>query len=288
MWRVPRIITVGGINWSIWWHKESMLRRRRSLLVSAIATVGLSGALLLVPSPAAAQEMPPWPPPAPTPPFPSLNPTPGQIPPAAGSAAPRQSTPVAAPAAAPTGVAAVQQRLKDLAYDPGRIDGKLGPATTFALFAFQKAQGLKVTGTVTPEVTAALANPKSPPVLGGAGDRVEVHLGPQLLTTYKGGRLVLISHISSGSGKAYCENGHCGNAITPTGNFSILWSRSGWETAPLGRLYNPQYFTTAGHAIHRSTSVPLYPASHGCVRIPMHTAAWFPSLVARGTPVIVR
>jgi hypothetical protein len=186
------------------------------------------------------------------------------------------------------GVAAIQQRLKDLAYDPGPVDGKAGTMTRFAVIAFQKVQGLKVTGEAGPEVVAALANPKAPPSLGGTGDRVEVSLGHQLLMAYKGGRLALISHISSGDGKQYCENGHCGTAITPTGDFKVLWSRSGWEDAPLGRLYNPQYFTNAGHAIHGSTSVPLHPASHGCVRIPMHTASWFPSLVTKGTPVIVR
>ena len=261
---------------------------RRSLSVSVVAAVALLGVLLLVPKPAAALDMPPWPPPAPTPPFPSLNPTPGQIPPGANAAPRPAAQPTGAPAAAPTGTAAIQQRLKDLAYDPGAIDGKLGPATASAVTAFQKVQGIKVDGKVGPEVTAALANPKGPPVLAGGGDRVEVDLGRQLLMAYKGGRLALISHISSGSGKQYCENGHCGTAITPRGDFQVLWSRSGWETAPLGQLYNPQYFTTAGHAIHGSPSVPLYPASHGCVRIPMHTATWFPSLVAKGTPVIVR
>jgi lipoprotein-anchoring transpeptidase ErfK/SrfK len=271
----------------------------------AAATLGLSAA------PAAA-EMPPWPPPAPTPPFlnPPFNSAGQPQPPSAGPGATSAPAPAGAPApasapapaAAPgvvgsttlkvgssgAAVSALQQQLKNLAYDPGAIDGRYGGATQFAVFAFQKVQGLKVTGAATPDVLSALNAPKGPPVLSGGGDRVEVDLGRQLLMAYRGGRLVLISHISSGSGRSYCENGHCGTAITPRGSFTILWSRSGWETAPLGRLYNPQYFTTAGHAIHGATSVPLYPASHGCVRIPMHTAAWFPTIVSKGTPVIVQ
>ncbi|MDP8987655.1 MAG: L,D-transpeptidase family protein, partial [Actinomycetota bacterium] len=55
----------------------------------------------------------------------------------------------------------------------------------------------------------------------------------------------------------------------------------------LGKLYNPVYFTGSGIAIHGSTSVPTYPASHGCVRIPMHIAEYFPSLVQKGDAVYV-
>ena len=278
------------------------MSRRRSLIVTVFAGIAMS-AVLANASPAAA-DMPPWPPPAPAPPFPSLNPTPGQIPPAAGTAAPARAAapaPASAPAATTgtgllklgssgTAVSALQQRLKNLAYDPGPINGSFGAATQFAIFAFQKVQGMKPDGVAGPAVMGALNNPAGPPVLaaGAGGNRVEVDLGRQLLMTYRNGALVLISHISSGSGKYYSENGHSGTAITPRGTFSILWSRSGWETAPLGKLYNPQYFTTAGHAIHGAVSVPLYPASHGCVRIPMHTAGWFPTLVSKGTPVIVQ
>ena len=135
-------------------------------------------------------------------------------------------------------------------------------------------------------VAAALASPKAPPSLGGSGDRVEIDLGRQLLTAHKGGRLVLISHISSGSGKQYCENGHCGTAITPTGDFKILWSRSGWETAPLGRLYNPQYFTTAPRD-PRVASVPFTLHPLAVSRIPS-TPRSGSRRRGQGNPVMVR
>jgi lipoprotein-anchoring transpeptidase ErfK/SrfK len=61
----------------------------------------------------------------------------------------------------------------------------------------------------------------------------------------------------------------------------------GWETSPLGRLYNSQYFV-GGYAIHGSLSVPNYPASHGCVRLTMAAAEWFPEHVGIGTPVYVQ
>ena len=61
---------------------------------------------------------------------------------------------------------------------------------------------------------------------------------------------------------------------------------SGWETGPLGDLYNPLYFN-GGIAFHGAYSVPGYPASHGCVRIPMNAAEWFPTIVGNGWPVYV-
>ena len=56
--------------------------------------------------------------------------------------------------------------------------------------------------------------------------------------------------------------------------------------APLGRLYNPVYFN-GGIAVHGAGSVPNHPASHGCVRIPMHIAEYFPALVNTGDVIEV-
>jgi lipoprotein-anchoring transpeptidase ErfK/SrfK len=75
-------------------------------------------------------------------------------------------------------------------------------------------------------------------------------------------------------------------AVTPAGSYRFTWRYSGWRTSDLGELYNPVYFH-GGIAVHGAPSVPNYPASHGCVRIPMHIAEYFPSLVAKGDPVYV-
>ena len=64
--------------------------------------------------------------------------------------------------------------------------------------------------------------------------------------------------------------------------------KPGWDESRLGRLYNPVYFNPEdGIAIHGFPEVPTEPASHGCVRIPMSAAEWFPATVPRGTPVYV-
>ena len=186
-------------------------------------------------------------------------------------------------------VAAVQRRLTDLRFDPGPADGVFGLGTVYAVQAFQKLHGMEPTGVVTPEVETALADPTAPVPLmpDGGAERVEIDLSRQLLFLYKGDDLRLISHISSGNRKRYCAEGGCGTAITPVGAHRFMWRYSGWRTSRLGKLYNPVYFTGSGIAVHGATSVPAYPASHGCVRIPMHIAEYFPSLVARGDAVYV-
>src|SRR5262245_17535922 len=47
---------------------------------------------------------------------------------------------------------AAEQRLADLGYWTGRIDGQWDNASHYALIAFQKVEGLKPTGRLTPSV----------------------------------------------------------------------------------------------------------------------------------------
>jgi hypothetical protein len=187
-------------------------------------------------------------------------------------------------------VAALQRRLAELHFDAGVPDGSFGLATLYAVQGFQKLAGMPPDGKVGPAVQTALANPPvvTPLVADGEATHIEVDKARQLLFVWKDGQLRLISHVSTGSGKTYCVDGDCGNkAITPEGAFRFKWRYSGWRESRLGKLYNPVYFTNSGVAIHGSTSVPTYPASHGCVRIPMHIAEYFPSLVKTGDAVYV-
>ncbi|EAS51725.1 putative efflux transporter, RND family, membrane fusion protein subunit [Aurantimonas manganoxydans SI85-9A1] len=53
-------------------------------------------------------------------------------------------------------VRALQQRLETLGYSPGTVDGVLGASTRAAIRAYQRDNGLEVTGEVTPALAGAL------------------------------------------------------------------------------------------------------------------------------------
>lgn len=186
-------------------------------------------------------------------------------------------------------VADIQNRLAALGYDPGPADGNFGQATTYAVYALQKVHGLSPTGAVGDAEAQALDAPYTPsarrPDLGP--DHVEVDLARQLMYVFRGGGLALITHVSTGNGERYCVGDDCRVADTPVGDFTFLWAVNGWESGPLGDLYNPVYLTDFGTAVHGSTSVPLYPASHGCIRIPLNTADRFPGMVSIGEPITI-
>ena len=63
-------------------------------------------------------------------------------------------------------------------------------------------------------------------------------------------------------------------AHTPEGVFTVIRQVNGPDHGPLGTLWRPKYFTWSGIAIHGYTSVPPYPASHGCTRVSNDAMNW--------------
>jgi lipoprotein-anchoring transpeptidase ErfK/SrfK len=183
-------------------------------------------------------------------------------------------------------VRALQERLVALRYDPGKIDGRYGAGLVSAVMAFQKVSGMPRNGRATPDVLAAVAAATDPtPMLpDGGATRIEVDFKRQVLFFWRDGALLRILPVSTGNGKRYCEEGICGVAVTPSGSYRIERRIKGKRKSYLGLLYDPLYFK-GGYAIHGSPSVPGYPASHGCVRIPLHVSPWFYDTVPNRTPV---
>jgi lipoprotein-anchoring transpeptidase ErfK/SrfK len=187
---------------------------------------------------------------------------------------------------------AVQQALKEMGYDPGEPDGKFGTKTTQSVWAFQALHGLAKDGVVGPETEAAiLARPAQQMLRPNLGPtHVEVDLTRQVMIVWRDNAPKLITHVSTGSEVAYCEQTdqgeNCGDARTYEGVFQFGRRVEGWREAPLGKLYNPVYFD-GGIAVHGASSVPDHPASHGCVRISMSIAEYFPTLVNTGDTIEV-
>lgn len=183
-------------------------------------------------------------------------------------------------------VRALQERLVALHYAPGAVDGRYGAGLTSAVMAFQKVAGMPRNGRATLDVLAAIAAATDPaPLLPDGGPtRIEIDFKRQVLFFWKDGALQRIIPVSTGNGKRYCEDGICGVAVTPSGSFRIERRIKGKRKSYLGLLYDPLYFY-GGYAIHGSPSVPGYPASHGCVRVPLHVSRWLFDNVANRTPV---
>lgn len=180
-----------------------------------------------------------------------------------------------------------EQRLADLGYWTGRIDGSWDAASRNALIAFQKVERLKPNGQLTRATFDALmtANPPTPREMGEA--HIEVDLVRQVLFVVDDtGTVTRVLPVSSGNGKEFYSEGWARDAITHPGRYQVRQKIPGWKKSALGELYYPVYFMY-GTAIHGSKSVPTKPASHGCVRIPMFAAKEFYKTTPIGMPVII-
>jgi peptidoglycan hydrolase-like protein with peptidoglycan-binding domain len=183
----------------------------------------------------------------------------------------------------------VQRRLNQLGFNAGPPSPEYRPALRVAVWAFQKANGLPPTDHVDLPTWRALSHPArlKPLVHAAEPTRVEIDLRRQLLTAWKDGKPALVTHISTGSGEHYCEKGRCGVAVTPVGDFRAWWRTPGWTKGPLGEQFYTVYFNEEV-GFHGSERVPLRPASHGCIRVPLHNARPLYDMIPTGTPVYVR
>ena len=192
---------------------------------------------------------------------------------------------------------AAQKKLLKLGFWLKSSDGRFEDTTRQAVMAFQKYFQLKPTGSIT-RGTAYLLDMVSSPAtaLTTEGTLAEVDKQRQLLFLVVDGRTVAILNASTGDDREYEEPDANspgvvirGVALTPEGEFSINRERpDGWWIGDLGKIYRPKYFV-GGVAIHGSTSVPAYPASHGCVRVSVSAMdmIWEKGLLPLGTSVVV-
>lgn len=181
----------------------------------------------------------------------------------------------------------MQQRLSDLGYWLGTPDGKYGYLTQQAVMALQKTAGLGRDGVYGPATRAALERGVVPKLVV-SGNAVQISLANQVLTVVENSRIVAILNTSTGSGETYVSQGVTKTAITPKGTFSVIHEVNGLDHGPLGTLYRSKYFV-GGIAVHGYTSVPAYPASHGCARVSNSAMdmIWSRDLMPMGRTVVV-
>ena len=157
------------------------------------------------------------------------------------------------------GVRAMQRRLKGLGYLTP-VNGHYDASTGRAVLAFRKVNGFGRLTTASSKVFKRLAR-------GGgafklrypkAGKHAEFDWSRQVLVLANNGRPQIIVHTSSGK------------PSTPTVMGHFRFYRKSPGTNSHGMFYS-SYFH-GGYAVHGYPSVPTYPASHGCIRIPNASA----------------
>ena len=168
----------------------------------------------------------------------------------------------------------LERRLAQLHYRNVNVNDTYDGTTGDAVMAFRKVQGLTRVWTTDAAVWRALASPRLPgPRVGGSGFHVEIDQTRQVIYTVQDGSITNILHTSTGK------------PSTPTrdGTFYVHRKVNGYS---IGGLYYPSYFD-GNRAVHGWTSVPEYPASHGCARIPYWNATFMYDRMPIGTKVIV-
>ena len=153
-------------------------------------------------------------------------------------------------------VLALNESLHRLHIALGSVDSSYGLDTRDAVVAFQKLHGMPRTGSVDARVWRVLLA-ASTPRARYPGDHIEVSKPLQVLFVVRGGRVILVSHVSTGA---------TGN--TPVGRWHVYSKVPGW--LPDG-MFDSSFFLR-GFAIHGYPAVPFYPGSHGCVRVPVWLA----------------
>jgi hypothetical protein len=158
-----------------------------------------------------------------------------------------------------TKVVLLQRGLRKLGYAVS-LDGFFGPATERAVLAYRKTNGLGRTGFASNHVFSLVLRGRGAfrARFPKAGRHVEFDWSRQVLALLDGGRPVNVYHASSGA------------PATPTvfGTFRFYMKQPGTNAKG---MVQSNYFIR-GYAIHGYSSVPNYPASHGCIRVPIPNA----------------
>jgi peptidoglycan hydrolase-like protein with peptidoglycan-binding domain len=163
------------------------------------------------------------------------------------------------PGARGPAVRLLQQQLSSLGYVVGQR-GLFDERTGRAVLAFRKVTGMARTTGASADVFAALAKGKGAFTVRHPdhGKHVEADLSRQIIALIRGSKVQRIYPVSSGK------------PSTPTvqGTFRVYSKSPGYNAEG---MYFSSYFIR-GFAVHGYASVPVFAASHGCLRVPIPDA----------------
>jgi lipoprotein-anchoring transpeptidase ErfK/SrfK len=155
------------------------------------------------------------------------------------------------------------------------VTGYYDDGTARAVLAFRKTNDMSRDGYATHEVYAKLMRHRGAFGLRypKAGKHVEFDWSRQVLTLAKNGKPYRTYHTSSGK------------SSTPTvfGTYHFYLQTPGTNAKG---MVDSSYFI-GGYAIHGYADVPAYPASHGCLRVPIPNALQIYNWVDIGDPIFL-
>ena len=168
----------------------------------------------------------------------------------------------------------MQRMLQRLGYSTS-LSGRFDSHTSYAVLAFRKTNLMGASSYASRAVFSKLFRRRGAYRLRhrGPARHVEFDWSRQVLVIARNGRPWRTHHASSGK------------PSTPTvfGTFRFYRKQPG--TNSHGMVHS-NYFI-GGYAIHGYPSVPLYPASHGCIRVPIPQAAGIDRAISIGDTIYV-
>lgn len=156
------------------------------------------------------------------------------------------------------------------------VSGYYDSLTANAVNAFRKTNEMGRSGFAMKSVYAMIFRGQGAyrlryPNAGKNGKHVEFDWSRQVLVLAQGGKPYRVYHTSSGA------------PATPTVFGSYRFYRQSPGTNAKGMVHS-SYFI-GGYAIHGYASVPNYPASHGCLRVPIPNAWSIYDWIDIGDPI---
>jgi hypothetical protein len=153
------------------------------------------------------------------------------------------------------------------------VTDQVDEATGLAIMAMRKVNDLPRTEEYAPNLFARLLRGDAgfEPVHTQEGRHVEVDISRQVMALVEDGEATDVFHVSTGSGG------------TPTGEWSFYQKGPGYNAK--GMYYSVYY--DGNYATHGYSSVPTYPASHGCTRNPIPYAVYIYDWIELGDTMYV-
>ena len=159
------------------------------------------------------------------------------------------------------------------------LDGRLGPSTANAVLGFQKWERLDRTGLLDAPTKLRLktASRPSPLTQGAPGKRAEIFLDRQVALLIDNNEVVRAIPVSTGKP----------STPTPPGDYRVYAKIPRWWSTPFREWLPWALPFVGGIAFHQFGDVPVFPASHGCVRQSTTVARWTFDFATVGMPVKV-